>query len=267
MIVRRAFPIAELARRTGVPPTTIHHYLRLGLLPPPERSSSNRFLYDERHVQAVRLIRALRRRRRFSLPVIQRILPDLMGMERADAFRPEMWDRAVDLRASASRRRAPRARLLRAAVEAFADAGFAEVNVDELCRAARIAKGSFYRHFRSKEALFAAAAEAAAGEVVESYGHAARDRPEAPPAEVLLGCLQPRLPIFLELLARASQGRPAYAAAAHRVLGAIAGGIDSPSEGGTGPSGEAILEEALALVVRRTVTSPPFARPQVSRSR
>src|SRR5690242_19679325 len=61
------FPISPLAASTGVPSVTIHHYRRLGLLPEPARSSANRFLHDVRHVRALRLIRALRERRRLRL--------------------------------------------------------------------------------------------------------------------------------------------------------------------------------------------------------
>ena len=38
--------------RTGVPAASIHHYRRLGLLPEPERAARNRFVYDQRHVEA-----------------------------------------------------------------------------------------------------------------------------------------------------------------------------------------------------------------------
>src|SRR5438034_4587018 len=158
------FPVHELVARTGVPAATVHHYLKLGLLPPVHRASPNRFLYDDRHVEGLRLIRTLRERRGLSLPVIRTILPDLLGLEQEQAFRPEMWDRAVVLHAGRGRR-APAERLLDAAVDAFSRRGYGDVNVDDICKAARIAKGSFYRHHRSKEELFFAAAETAANEV------------------------------------------------------------------------------------------------------
>lgn len=263
MIRRRMFPIAELVRRTGVPSSTVHFYLREGLLPAPSRTARNRFLYDERHVQAVRLIRALRRHRRYTVPVIRRILPELLGMGEADAFRPEMWDRAVDLRAARSRRPSPRDRLVRAAIEAFSHAGYAEVNVDELCRAARIAKGSFYRHFRSKEELFAQAAGDAAAEVVTAFREARGAGPGT--AEMLLGCLEPRLPIVLEVLRRAAQGREGAPGAAQRVLGTIATGISGDRDD---VDGTVLMSSALALHVHRTASQvPPPVSTDVSPSR
>src|SRR2546428_11309082 len=92
LLVRERFPIRELVARTGVPAATIHHYLRMGLLPPARRTAPNRFLYDERHVQALRLIPVLRERRRLPPPAIRRILPDLLELEQDHAVRPEIWD-------------------------------------------------------------------------------------------------------------------------------------------------------------------------------
>src|SRR6266496_697990 len=201
------FTIGDLVALTGVPQATVHHYLRTGLLPRPKRLAPNRFTYDERHVQGLKLIRSLRDRRGLSLPLIKRILPELLQLETTEAFLPEMWDRALAPRLS-RRTRMPSARLLEAAKEAFCRRGYDAVNVDEICRAARIAKGSFYRHYRSKEELFFAAAEAAAAEIVDELGRSVS--------------MEPRLPLFMELFTRAVQRRPGYAGAARRLFTALA---------------------------------------------
>src|SRR5690242_8974763 len=46
--------LADLVALTGVPASTIHYYLDRGELPPPERRSPNVFVYDDRHVAALR---------------------------------------------------------------------------------------------------------------------------------------------------------------------------------------------------------------------
>lgn len=51
--------LAELSRRSGVPIPTIKYYRREGVLPPGEATGATRSRYDERHVQRLRLIRAL----------------------------------------------------------------------------------------------------------------------------------------------------------------------------------------------------------------
>jgi AcrR family transcriptional regulator len=245
VVVRPRFSIAELVRRTGTHPATIHHYRRLGLLPPPKRVASNRFLYDERHVQALRLIRSLRDRRALSLTVIRRVLPDLMALGDEEAFRPDMWDEAVGRRKG--RRPPPAARLMSAAMDAFARRGFADVNVDEICRAAGIAKGSFYRHHRSKEDLFFAAVEAAAEEAIQAFDRAmAEGAPAGGAAEALGRAIEPRVTIFLELLTKASQRRPGYGTVARRVLGSLARRVgervdaEEPSAAGAAVIGSAV---------------------------
>jgi len=53
----RRFSLSELVARSGVPASTIHHYRRAGMIPPPARESANRFGYDERHLEALLAIR------------------------------------------------------------------------------------------------------------------------------------------------------------------------------------------------------------------
>ncbi|MEV6395407.1 MerR family transcriptional regulator [Streptomyces sp. NPDC051907] len=51
--------ISELSRRSGVPITTIKHYLREGLLPPGRPTAATQAEYTEAHLRRLRLIRAL----------------------------------------------------------------------------------------------------------------------------------------------------------------------------------------------------------------
>jgi TetR/AcrR family transcriptional repressor of nem operon len=52
-----------------------------------------------------------------------------------------------------------RTRLLEAAVGSIRAKGFTATSVDDLCQAAAVTKGSFFHHFKSKEALGVAAAQ------------------------------------------------------------------------------------------------------------
>jgi AcrR family transcriptional regulator len=262
VLARERYPIAELIRKTGVPAATIHHYRRRGLLPAPRRVAPNRFLYDERHVQALKLVRLLRERRGLPLSVIRRILPGLLGLDEEQAFRPDMWDRAVGSQAQIGARRTPRVRLLDAAIEIFARRGYGDVNVDEICKAARIAKGSFYRHFRSKEELFFAAVQAAADHTVRDFGQAVGQGPVAPEraADVLARLLEPRLPVFMELFTRALQRRPGYPGVSRRLFTDLARGI---GEGLGAPeplwAGAQVLQLATVVVFRRALEPSPLA--------
>ena len=52
-----------------------------------------------------------------------------------------------------------RSRLLDAAMQVIREKGYASTTVDELCARAGVAKGSFFHHFKDKEALALGAAE------------------------------------------------------------------------------------------------------------
>ena len=116
---RSTFLLSELVARSGVPASTIHHYRRAGMIPPPVRETANRFGYDERHLEALLLIRA-----------------------QAAADSPEC-----------------RARVVAVAIEAFKTRSYSEVTVSDIAEAAQVAKGTVYRHFASKEDLLTAAIE------------------------------------------------------------------------------------------------------------
>jgi len=51
--------MAELARRSGMNVATVKYYLREGLLQPGRRTHVNQALYDQSHLERLRLIRAL----------------------------------------------------------------------------------------------------------------------------------------------------------------------------------------------------------------
>jgi AcrR family transcriptional regulator len=83
-----------------------------------------------------------------------------------------------DMARQAERREATRRSILEAAARLFAELGFAAVTVDEIAAAAALAKGAVYHHFPSKEALFEAVFERAAGELQAQVHDAARASPD-----------------------------------------------------------------------------------------
>jgi AcrR family transcriptional regulator len=217
------FSMAELVERTGVAAPTVRYYLVEGLLPPPVKVAANRFLYDERHVEAVRLVRLLRERRGLSLEAIGHmlpaLLPDLLGRPDAGVFRPEMWRQLLEDHGASASLPSTSDRLLAAGVEAFCRHGHAEVTVDDVCRAADVAKGSFYRYFGSKEDLFLAAAAAVAREMTAALAAHLAEAPLEPARAtvVLQETVAPYLSLLLDLASLAVQRRPGHG----RVLRAL----------------------------------------------
>ncbi len=259
--------LSELVGLTGVPASTVHHYLRLGLLPAANRRSPNRFAYDERHVAALRYIRACRGRgQRFG--AIAGELPRLLA-GRAEG-RPPPADGDV------------RDRLLDAATEAFRSQSYGEVTVGQIAKAADVGKGSVYLHFASKEEIFTATIERlldrAAADFAETIDHlggpdGVASAPEKTAAE-FARLVAVTMPLLLELGARAAKGHEPSQELARRVLATMAeaagrpftpgsaGGADHPigtsADRGAGaggapfdpvPAGIAVIKDAFATVL------------------
>ncbi|MEA2488107.1 MAG: hypothetical protein QOF16_1761 [Actinomycetota bacterium] len=239
------FPISDLVERTGVPRASVHHYVKLGLLPQPEHAAANQFLYDERHVRGLRLIRLLRDRRGLPLEEIKSILPELMGLTSDQAFKAEMWDRAIDIKMRRPRRD-PAARLLEGALETFTQRNYAEVNVDELCTRAGVAKGSFYRYFKSKEELFFTATHATIERSTSDFGErvAGKKLSSEQAAALLADVLEPHAVLLLQLFGRARQRLPGYAAAATKATRALARAVATTSPTDHDGAAIAVVREA-----------------------
>lgn len=88
----------------------------------------------------------------------------------------------------ARRKRETRARLLEAALELMAERGVEGVAINEITEAADVGFGSFYNHFKSKEAIY----DALIDSVFEEFGQALDrlSRQIADPAEYISVCIR-----------------------------------------------------------------------------
>jgi AcrR family transcriptional regulator len=214
------FTASVLSERTGTPVPTIHYYLHLGLLPEPIQLASNRFLYDDRHVEALEVIRLLRGRN-LPLESIREVLSDLLSLDEPGTVGPDDWDVLIDAHLERSGPGVVFDRLVAAAREAFAQHGYAGVNVADICNAAGIAKGSFYRYFDSKEAVFLAAARStvdAVGDQLDKLPAPMSERQATERLQLLLG---PMAPLLLEVALAELRRQPNLAG----VVAAIAAGL------------------------------------------
>ena len=219
--------LSELVARTGVPASTIHHYRRSGLIPPPVRLSANRFGYDEGHVEALLRIR---------------------GCPPSDT--PELRDRIVA-----------------AAIEAFKTRSYGEVTVSDIAEAAHTAKGNLYRYFDSKEDLLTAAVETLLDDTrvrfeaaSESLGGIEGLRADPAKAALAFGYIVADvLPMLLELGARAAKGHEPSADLARKVLRTLAGTAGRPfaddpeDEDAAIQAGLGVIETAFATVLSWSV--------------
>jgi DNA-binding transcriptional MerR regulator len=81
--------IGEIAKKSGVPPSTIRYYVRQGLLPEPDKVNKSMAYYDERCIENILAIRHLQERKYFPLSVIKNILRRMetgLSLEEAEAI-------------------------------------------------------------------------------------------------------------------------------------------------------------------------------------
>ena len=85
-----------------------------------------------------------------------------------------------------------RTRLLDAALRLIRERGFAATSVDDLCTAAGVTKGSYFHHFKTKQALHAALLERLAGALNEQLSRALEQGERVLPAMIAIAFDMPR---------------------------------------------------------------------------
>lgn len=136
-----AFTISRLEQQTGVSRSTIHYYIREGLLPQPQKTAASRSLYGDAHVKLLRKIGELKQAGR-SLHEIRAILAEDLS---------EARENSVDLASRESAR--VRSAILRVATEEFMAKGYKQTHVASIIRKLGITPQVFYSHFPSKGQL------------------------------------------------------------------------------------------------------------------
>ena len=260
-----SFSMAELVERSGVPASTVHHYLRRGLLPEPVRVAPKRFLYGPGHVDALRVIRGLRERQLLPLSKIGEMLPDILDNLASGS------EHDTESVLEGRRRPAVAERILDVAIEAFGLHSYGEVSVADLCAGAGVAKGTFYRHFDSKSEVFLRATERVVLQALELFRSRVGELDEPvqmrAAAELCAAALRPGLPILLELAKRAMLFEPEYVMEARdtfRLLAEELGMILQPDDAGESyVTGGMVILDAVVQVFRQLVggrhesTRPP----------
>ncbi|MGO9583211.1 MAG: TetR family transcriptional regulator [Acidimicrobiales bacterium] len=258
------FTISVLAEKTATPVPTIHHYRHLGLLPEATELASNRFLYDKRHVEALNVIRLLREQRNLPLEAIREMLPELLAFEREGDFSLDTWDDVIAAYLERSGPAVVSARLVAAAREAFAQHGYAGVNVADICSAADVAKGTFYRYFDSKEEIFLAAARSTVDAVGEQLDELPAPMSEHQAIEKLKLLLGPMAPLLLEVATGELRHQPNLVG----VAGVITAGLASRVVPRLRTRGKAarvtarrVVDAALVGLLRPTLESASSSQP------
>jgi len=91
--------IGEIAKKSGVPPSTIRYYVRQELLPEPDKVNKSMAYYDEGCIEKIQAIRHLQETKYFPLSVIKNILRRMdegMSLEEAEAIEDVVFGTQAD---------------------------------------------------------------------------------------------------------------------------------------------------------------------------
>jgi AcrR family transcriptional regulator len=141
--VIQVYSIRDLEQVTGVPRTTIHYYLRQGLLPRPQKTAASRSLYTDEHVKILKNIAELKGEGHSLLEIESELQPHV---DQANEV-------TVDLVAQEHKR--THNRILALAAQEFATKGYKNTHVTTIMRRLGITATLFYSHFPSKHRLLA----------------------------------------------------------------------------------------------------------------
>jgi len=141
--------IGDLCKRSGVTRYSIHHYLRLGLLPEPHRKNKTMAYYGDEHLERLNRIKHLRNQG-FSLYVIQQMLSQKTGEISLDT--PPQ--RKPIFRQSPKNKETKREEIIKAGGKIFSKKGYYHTGIKDITDALGIGKSTFYLYFRNKKELF-----------------------------------------------------------------------------------------------------------------
>lgn len=138
----RPLRISDLERISGIGRSTIHYYLREGLLPPPKKTGKTMAYYDVGHVRQLKEIKKLQDEG-YPISYIKEMLVPAGPEER------DIVEDVGDVAKSDRRRQ-----IIDKAVEIFARKGYHQTSVVEITRAVGVGHSTFYIYFPNKMALF-----------------------------------------------------------------------------------------------------------------
>ncbi|MEW6555270.1 MAG: MerR family transcriptional regulator [Actinomycetota bacterium] len=147
---KRRMKIGELERLSGVPRHTIHHYVRQGLLPEPERTGKTMAYYDDSHLERLLAVREVKGDSRVPLSFLRKVLEERDGTETSGGIKPPR--KPGDMSKETALRR--RQQIREAARKVFLEKGYSRARIEDITAATGISIGTFYIYFEDKQELF-----------------------------------------------------------------------------------------------------------------
>lgn len=142
--------IKELVEKSGVPRTTIHYYLRHGLLHPPRKTGRTMAYYDETHIERLKQVEELKKGSRAPLSFLKEKIGET-GISPEPA--PQEYDVSKTVTTTKEKER-KRQEIIKKGIEVFSRKGYHRTKVVDITEPLNISTGTFYIYFKNKRELF-----------------------------------------------------------------------------------------------------------------
>ena len=142
--------IKELVDISGVPQTTIHFYLRHGLLHPPVKTGRTMAYYDESHLNRLRKIQSLKRGSRVPIAFLRE---QIAAVDDGNGESTNHYDVTQTVTTTREKKQ-KRQEIIRKAIHVFSQKGYHQTKIADITRALKISTGTFYLYFKNKRDLF-----------------------------------------------------------------------------------------------------------------
>lgn len=156
---RSGYKLSQLCSAARFHPSTVHYYVKIGLLHKPRKAGLGLYLYDENHLKTLDRIRGLRVNNKLSLSEIKEVLANDPEVTLTKPLASGQGEDALD---SGNREQgqvtkqaeSTRQKILDTAVRLFSERGYDGTTIADITETLRMSKGSFYFYFRDKRKLF-----------------------------------------------------------------------------------------------------------------
>ena len=144
--------IHELASKSGVPRTSIHFYVRQGILHPPLKTGRTMAYYDDTHLRRLQSIQKIKLKGRVPLSFLKESVAKL---ERKDdgPYEP-IQQAALEVATTTKAKERKRHEIVKAAIKVFSEKGYRKIKVRDITSSLGISTGTFYIYFKDKRELF-----------------------------------------------------------------------------------------------------------------
>jgi len=142
--------IKELEEKSGVPRTTIHFYLRQGLLHQPHKTGRTMSYYDESHIQRLKEINRLKKGSRVPILFLKEHLDEVHFEKSTATEEYDVRKHVVTTKEKARKRQ----EIIKQAISVFGQKGYHQTKIIDITSSLKISTGTFYLYFKNKGDLF-----------------------------------------------------------------------------------------------------------------